>query len=452
MGKGNLVRGEFDQMSERRDIKVSVQPNRKVLLGEQIVIEVSGLEAQETVVIHARRIDNTDNLWYSRAVYKANGEGIVNSAAATAVDGSYTGVDPAGLFWSMQTLRTKVELEEFVERLPQISDTEIGKDILFFDIEAGNELVGSARIEVVKALSDVQCEQAKEESLAANFYYPKGKKDLPVIILVSGSEGGIAGQDHYGSILASHGYATLALAYFGLPGLPMNLEKIPLEYFEKAIKWVRKQRVVDPNKVVIMGWSKGGELALLLGSYFAEISGVIAISPSHVVFQGVNMKSFHGKSSWSYGKKPLAYVPLNLWESAKVYYQISIKKQKKQIEQLPVYEASLNNEQAVSEALIEVEQIKGPILLISGEDDKMWPSTTMCEAVVKRLAANSFAHHYQHLSHPEGGHMVIGPGYSPTTYLNEAFFALGGTPAGNGRAQTKSWQTILEFLRTNFNN
>lgn len=437
-------------MSERTDIKINVQPNRKVLLGEQIIIEVSGLQAQEKVTVHARRIDNTDNLWYSRAVYEADAKGSVTNIASPAVEGSYSGVDPAGLFWSMVTLRNNVHLEEYSEKLTPIADTEIGKDILFFDIEVGARIIGSARVEVVKALADVQCEQAKEEGLAANFYYPKGKKDLPVIILVSGSEGGIAGQDHYGSILASHGYATLALAYFGLPGLPVNLERIPLEYFEKAIRWVKKQRVVDPDKVVVMGWSKGGELALLLGSYFPEVRGVIAISPAHVVFQGVNMKSFHAKSSWSYHKKSLPYVPLNLWESAKVYYQISIKKKKKQVVGLPVYEASLNNESAVRDALIEVEKINGPVLLISGGDDQMWPAHNMCEAVVQRLRENSFAHGYQHLAHPEGGHMVIGPGYSPTTYLNESFFALGGSPEGNGRAQVKSWQYILEFLANNF--
>jgi hypothetical protein len=40
-------------------------------------------------------------------------------------------------------------------------------------------------------------------------------------------------------LLALHGYATLALAYFGLPGLPRGLVNIPLEYFGKAIAHVR---------------------------------------------------------------------------------------------------------------------------------------------------------------------------------------------------------------------
>jgi len=43
-----------------------------------------------------------------------------------------------------------------------------------------------------------------------------------------------------------------------------------------------------------------------------------------------------------------------------------------------------------------VEKINGPLLLISGKADTMWPSTPMCEQIISRLSANSFPFPYRH--------------------------------------------------------
>jgi hypothetical protein len=59
------------------------------------------------------------------------------------------------------------------------------------------------------------------------------------VIVLSGGGGGI--DEHRGAILASHGYAALSLGYFNVEGLPRGLVNIPLEYFENAIRWMRRQ-------------------------------------------------------------------------------------------------------------------------------------------------------------------------------------------------------------------
>ena len=56
------------------------------------------------------------------------------------------------------------------------------------------------------------------------------------MIAVGGSSPGIFGLP--GLAFASEGVATLALAYFGMPGLPRTFERIPLEYFAKALSWL----------------------------------------------------------------------------------------------------------------------------------------------------------------------------------------------------------------------
>lgn len=73
------------------------------------------------------------------------------------------------------------------------------------------------------------------------------------MLVLGGSEGGdsVSVVDTAG-ILAAHGYPTLALAYFKEPGLPSALERIPLEYFARALRMLRRQPDVDPAHLVVI--------------------------------------------------------------------------------------------------------------------------------------------------------------------------------------------------------
>ena len=66
------------------------------------------------------------------------------------------------------------------------------------------------------------------QSIVANLYVPTCQSTCPVVLLVGGSGGGIDWQDYMGAILARNGFAALALAYFGMEGLPKELDQIPL--------------------------------------------------------------------------------------------------------------------------------------------------------------------------------------------------------------------------------
>ena len=128
----------------------------------------------------------------------------------------------------------------------------------------------------------------REHGLVANFHCPSTSGTHPGVIVMGGAGGGLGSTSAVGSLLAEHGYAALALAYFGLEHLPVRLEEIPLEYFKSAIEWMRSQPSVEPNKIGIVGTSKGGEAALLVSATYQEIGAVVAYSPSHVVFQGID--------------------------------------------------------------------------------------------------------------------------------------------------------------------
>jgi len=92
-------------------------------------------------------------------------------------------------------------------------------------------------------------------------YYTRADvaKRGPAILLLGGSEGGLP-SGRLLTMLAARGFPTLSLAYFRAPGLPQTLANIPLEYFEKALTWLRAQPEVDPNRIAVIGVSYGSQL------------------------------------------------------------------------------------------------------------------------------------------------------------------------------------------------
>ena len=111
-----------------------------------------------------------------------------------------------------------------------------------------------------------------------------------------------------------------------------------------------------------------------------------------------------------------------------------------------LYEDALPNLPQHAEAAIPVERINGPILLISGRADALWPSTAMSEAMVARLRARNFRHRVNHVSYADAGHMAPAPpAIGPTRA--EMLPMLGGTIEGNDRARAEAWPVTICFFR-----
>lgn len=63
-----------------------------------------------------------------------------------------------------------------------------------------------------------------------------GEDLFPGIIDIDGLGGGL--REYRASLLANHGFATLALAYYNYEDLPQDVTKLHLEYFEEAVNYM----------------------------------------------------------------------------------------------------------------------------------------------------------------------------------------------------------------------
>ncbi|HEV2815315.1 MAG TPA: acyl-CoA thioester hydrolase/BAAT C-terminal domain-containing protein [Solirubrobacteraceae bacterium] len=370
----------------------------------------------------------------SDAGFVADEAGVVDPTRHPATGPAYTAVDPYGLWWSAAPARPTDAL------FPAIATT----------VEAVADGVVVERVEFERRwfLDGMAREPVSDEGLVGALYLPRERPAAGVIVL-GGSEGGLVSAEPAAAALAYHGLAALALASFGLPGLPRRLADIPLEYFETALAWLAGHEAVAGRKLGVLGRSRGGELALLLGATFSSVGAVVGIVPSGVLWGGWGTVSpvARPRPAWTHGGRPLPAVPSpGRLSVARAYARHPVALR-------PLYEEAVS--QASSSATIPVERTAGPILLVSGGDDQMWPSGRFAEMVTQRLRDHGRGDDVVHLHHPAAGHLAgslpfLPAGAAVTRHPQGppfVSFKLGGTRAADGRAASESWPHIVDFLR-----
>ena len=82
--------------------KITVYPSFKTVIDQKVDIFVSNLPSNQDILLRARTIDDSETVFESVAHYKADENGEVSLLSQPSLGGSYTGVEPMGLFWSME--------------------------------------------------------------------------------------------------------------------------------------------------------------------------------------------------------------------------------------------------------------------------------------------------------------------------------------------------------------
>ena len=100
------------------------------------------------------------------------------------------------------------------------------------------------------------------------------------------------------------------------------------------------------------------------------------------------------------------------------------------------------------DAVIKVENITGPIMLISSRMDTMWPSELAAKAIIRRLEEHGFPYEYRHLSYEHGSHLFV-----PMEMPSAKFFKgeRGRNKEGGRKDRMDSLEKTLEFVSRWYN-
>ena len=394
---------------------IEVVPDH-VPVDESAAIRTTGLQPNAHIAIRGALVDGAGHSWTSEAEFTATNDGVVDTSKQAPDKGSYKEVSSMGLVWSMKPSGKDAEV--------YVHPRDFGPQNITFQLLQNGRAIASAQLEQRGVARSVQKIKV-EGQLHGVLFEPGDGGRHPDVLVVGGSEGGVPVEK--AAWLASHGYAALALAYFRYEDLPRNLEAIPLEYFGGAIQWMAQRPEILPDQIAVVGTSRGGELALQLGSMFPQIKAVVAYVPASVRYAaccgGRNLPA-----AWTWGGQALTYSTMRFRDSAEMDMR----------------------------AAIPVERIHGPILLISGQDDDVWPSSTMSNAVAGRLKQNRFQFAVEHLDYPHAGHRAGRPEIIPVWYgrvVNPASGRdenFGGSTEGDAQSSLDAIPKVLAFLCQNF--
>jgi dienelactone hydrolase len=343
-----------------------------------VTVRASGLAPHAVVTLRASWVGSRGQRAESAVRLRADGDGRIE----------LRGFDGDRFLWGMRvTAGTPLFL------LPDTEDT-----IVHLALAEGDKVV--ARGELHRRV-DAPGLHGRVLSVDRNglfgvFVAPATAGRRGAVLALGGSDGGVP--VNLATLLASHGHPTLALGYFGAPGLPRELRRVPLEYFERGLRWLARQPSVDPAHVTTLGISRGGEPALLSAIDFPKlVHAAIALVPEPEVVLSPDGRT----PAWTYRGKALGEQP------------------------------------------IAVERIRGPILTASAGADAQGPSSFATRGFEARLAEHHFGYFHERLDYPRAGHDIG----SAIPYLPQPDpIHFGGGPRASALAKADLWPRILHFL------
>lgn len=289
----------------------------------------------------------------------------------------------------------------------------------------------------------------KDSQLTGILYSPNQIiEKLPGIILLSGSDGGIPGNNaipkSFIEELVNTGFIVFGLAYFGVDNLHLYLENINLEYFELAIQWLQSRPEVKDETISLIGQSRGAELALILGTVINQIKAIVAYAPSSFV---TGSFPHPNQPAWIYKNEALQPYLGALSGSNPNISELDDLLQAAQDHLIPAHANTehdpfiiadlfnARNLKATAAVEIPVEKISCPLLVFSGGQDAIWTSFYYCQSILKRLRAYHSSIIFKHVNYENAGHGLIasydGPIYHP---VGKFWCKLGGTQEGNEEA------------------
>jgi dienelactone hydrolase len=237
---------------------------------------------------------------------------------------------------------------------------------------------------------------------------PQQQEPRTSILMLHGSEGGsVPYIESEATILATQGFAVLTFCYFdcgrGFTGPRETLKDVDTARVTSAIAWLRSQPMSN-GKVVLYGFSRGAELALVIASLASPVSeeqptAVIAHSPSDV---------FNSYWNWSW-RDPAC------WLCRRGIGQCRDNPPRTDLQWNPAcgrddetrmdfsQSAWLIDSQPVRTGTrIPIERFEGPILITVGEQDATWPveQTRRIEQTLRTAGRQPQIHYF-----PEAGHV-----------------------------------------------
>ncbi|KAK5849040.1 hypothetical protein PBY51_008715 [Eleginops maclovinus] len=409
---------------------LSVHPSR-ALVDEAFKVLVVNLPPGSPVTLHSLHQSEDKDYWEAYGHYVSDHRGTVSVADDLSCGGTYTGKEAMGLLWSMRPVpgsREGLRLRKLNVCIPQLVNISVYSGHVGGGFREQAPLA-SALTERWYMAPGVRRIEIKEKGVRGTLFIPHGPGPFPGLLDMWGGGGGLL--EYRAALLASHGYASMALMYFDPSEI--NSAGLQFNYFETAFNIIKDHPQVISDRVGIFGLSLGSIVTFTLAAWSKLIKPrcCVCISGSHIFARG-------GTSEMSCSSKNSHKVRMDE-NNHEIWRDMG----------LPITDD-------ISQK-VDVGKINCPMLLVNGIDDQNWPTVESAEDLTQMMRAAGNEHLLTRLEYPDAGHLIEPP-YSPhfrATKFKKAgqkdtvILLWGGTTKPHSDAQEDSWKKILAFLQQN---
>ncbi|XP_075041738.1 acyl-coenzyme A amino acid N-acyltransferase 1-like [Mixophyes fleayi] len=410
-------------------INLEVSPEIS-LVDEPVKIQVCGLSPQQIITLRAWLKDERGNMFQSRAFYMSDKEGKVDLEHSPATGGDFHGVYPMGLFWSLKPSKPFLRL---IKRDVMGSPFQVHLEV-YCHVELnpcpGYPATVTKVLERWYVSPGVQRLQVREGRVRGALFIPAGEGPFPGVIDLFGGFGGLI--EFRSSLLASRGFACLALAYFRFDDLPKSLDHVDLKYFEEAAHLLSSHPKVSRGGVGVVGVSKGADVALAMASYLPQVSATVCINGPIAVTNNTLSYGDLVQRGIPYQRERILITHSGAFNCTRILGDIS----------KPEHQDSI----------IPLERARGPILFLVGENDQSCDSLFFANESLVRAEKYNKKDVYVRC-YPGAGHLIEPPGspFCPVSVspLSQTPIMWGGELLAHCKAQEISWTEMQDFLRRN---
>nr|XP_057921799.1 peroxisomal succinyl-coenzyme A thioesterase-like isoform X2 [Doryrhamphus excisus] len=370
-------------MSQAAPPLLSVRPTRG-LVDEAFKVLVENLSPGAPVTLHSLHQSEDKHYWEAYGHYISTSTGVVSVTDDLSLGGTYRGKEAMGLLWSMRPVpgsRTGLRLRKMNICSPMLVSISVYSGHVSHDFSQRPPLA-AVLTERWYMAPGVRRLDIKDRGVRGTLFIPSGPGPFPGMLDMLGSGEGLL--EYRSALLASHGYASLALKYFA----PRELASADLEldYFEKAFELLRRHPAVIPGRVGILGLSLGTNVGMYLASESSVKPTCVCISGSHFFPCGKTLSAVH---QMVYG---------------------DVEKLRMDDNQNLIWGDTMTISSDLSWKLdISVRTLNCPVMLVNGLDDQNQPTVEFAEDIFHMMHSVGKDHLLTRLEYPDTGHLIEPP-------------------------------------------
>ncbi|XP_069773517.1 acyl-coenzyme A thioesterase 1-like [Narcine bancroftii] len=412
-------------------VRLWLEPGAQCLFDEPVRVRAAGLRPLQPVTLRAALSDEKGQAFGSAALYRADERGELDLSRSPALGGHYTGTEPMGLFWS---LSPAAPFARMVKRDVTASPLRVRIEVL-----AGH-WSGDPRELPAQPLASCVNERwfmrdgvarvpVRDGRIRGVLFVPPGNGSFPGVVHLSTIDGELG--ESKASLLANHGFTTLALGYLNHDDLPKSATDLDLEYFEEAVEFLRQHPKVKGPGIGAVGISKGGDVVLSMVTFLPSVRAAVVINGCNAsAIIGMRFKNKVICPGVGYSLSRIQFTDSGVAIIVEAMDEVS------------------------EENAIPVEKAEGAILFVVGCEDMNWNSLSYADEAIKRMKKHG-NERWQLQCYTGAGH-YLNPPYFPFCYTSYhsvigTYTVWGGNAKAHSLAQEDMWPKIHSFLRESLN-